>query len=121
MYNLMQEQVLLVLNFLLFYIFVYFVLIKLTLTYELLCHIIFIKIEQTVHITGVFMDDTKTLSELTAEISENLLNAMIFSEILKDIIDGETKEDILISNIFNNIKNAFNNIEICRKTISNYD
>ncbi len=46
---------------------------------------------------------------------------MIFSEILKDIIDGETKEDTLISNIFNNIKNAFNNIEICRKAISNYD
>jgi len=67
------------------------------------------------------MDETKNLSKLTAEISENLLNSMIFLEILKDIIDGETKEDILISNIFNNIKNAFNNIEICRKTISDYD
>lgn len=67
------------------------------------------------------MENTKTLAELTAEISENLLNAMIFSEILKDIIDGETKEDILISNIFNNIKNAFNVIEVCRKTISKYD
>ncbi len=70
MYNLMQEQVLLVLNFLLFYIFVYFVLIKLILIYELLCHIIIVKIEQAVHITGVFMDDTKTLSVLAAEISE---------------------------------------------------
>ena len=53
------------------------------------------------------MDETKNLSKLTAEISENLLNSMIFLEILKDIIDGETKEDILISNIFNNIDKAY--------------
>lgn len=67
------------------------------------------------------MDNTKTLSELTTEISKDLLDAMIFSEILKDIIDGEIKEDILISSIYENIKNAFNNIQICRKTISNSD
>ena len=74
----------------------------------------------TVHI-GVLMDNTKNLTELTTEISKDLLNAIVFSEILKDIIDGETKEDILISNIYKNIKNAFNNIEICRKIISDFN
>lgn len=70
---------------------------------------------------GVLMDNTKNLTELTTEISRDLLNAIVFSEILKDIIDGETKEDILISNIYKNIKNAFNNIEICRKIISDFN
>ncbi len=70
---------------------------------------------------GVLMDNTKNLTELTTEISRDLLNAIVFSEILKDIIDGETKEDILISNIYKNIKNAFNIIEICRKIISDFN
>lgn len=67
------------------------------------------------------MENTKNLSELTKEISNNILNSLILSEILKDIIDGNAKEDILISYIYKNIKNAFDNIELCRKAISKPD
>ena len=64
------------------------------------------------------MEEFKNLEELTKNISDKLLDSISMLEILRDIIDGEQKEDFLISNSLKNIKQSFNDIEKCRELIS---
>ena len=67
------------------------------------------------------MEDSKNLEELTKRISNNLFDTISLLDILRDIIAGSRKEDVLVSSIQNNIRNAFNDIESCRKLISTPD
>ena len=64
------------------------------------------------------MEEFKNLEELTKNISDKLLDSISMLEILRDIIEGELKEDFLISSTHKNIKQSFNDTEKCRKLIS---
>lgn len=67
------------------------------------------------------MEDTKNLKNLTAKISNNLLETISVLDILEEIIDGERKESFLVSSMQERIHNAFSDIEECRKLIANPD
>ena len=64
------------------------------------------------------MEEFKNLEELTKNISNKLLDSISMLEILLDIIDGEQKEDFLVSSTLKNIKQSFNDIEKCRQLVS---
>ncbi len=67
------------------------------------------------------MEENKNLADLSKDISNNLCDTLAAIEILYDLIDGEVKDCYLINTIQKNVKSSFDNIEICRKLISNPD
>ena len=66
----------------------------------------------------ITVEEIKNLKELTKRISGDLLDTINMLDILKEITDGECKEDFLICSIQKNVKNAFKHIEYCRQLIS---
>lgn len=64
------------------------------------------------------MEEIKNLEQLTAEVSNLLLDSKNLLEILEDIVEGERKEYFLVASLQKNISKAFDDIEICRELIS---
>lgn len=64
------------------------------------------------------MEENKNLEQMTKEASDLLYEAKSLLDILYDIIDGDRKEDFLVSSAIKNIDRAFNRIEECRMIIS---
>ncbi len=67
------------------------------------------------------MEENKNLADLSKEISYNLCDTLAAIEILYDMIGGKVKECYFINTIQKNVRSSFDNIEICRKLISNPD
>ena len=65
------------------------------------------------------MKKQKTLFQMNRQISEKLLEAIYLLDILRDIAEGEAKQDTLILKIKQNIKSSFDQILLCRKILSN--
>ena len=64
------------------------------------------------------MEENKNLEQMAKEVSDLLFDAKSLLDILCDIIDGDRKEDFLVSLAIKNIDRAFNRIEECRMIIS---
>ena len=64
------------------------------------------------------METQKNLENLTKEVSDLLFESKNLLEILYDIVEGERKEDFLVSSLTKNIDKAFCCIENCRNMIS---
>ena len=67
------------------------------------------------------MEENKNLANLCKEISSNLFDALAITEILCDLADGEIKESLLLDTIKKHVMSSFDNIETCRKLISDPD
>ena len=65
------------------------------------------------------MKKQKTLFQINRQISEKLLEAIYLLDILRDITEGEAKQDTLILKIKQNIKSSFDQILPSRKILSN--
>ena len=67
------------------------------------------------------MEETKNLADLSKSISGNMLDSLAILDTLKELVDGDYKEDTLISIIRKNLKSALEEIEQCRKLINGLD
>ena len=67
------------------------------------------------------MEDNKNLADLCSEISDNLYETLNIVDIFYELVESEVKQSFLLDLIKKDVKKAFNNIEICRKLISNSD
>ena len=63
-------------------------------------------------------EQNRNLKQLCRDISSNLFDSITLVECLEEMIDGERKPSTILTIIENNLKNAFSDIEICRKYIS---
>ncbi len=64
------------------------------------------------------MEETKNLTDLSKSISGYLLDSIAIIDTLKELIDGEYKEDTLLSIIKEYIKSALKDNEQSRKLLS---
>ena len=64
------------------------------------------------------MQEFKNLEQSMKFISASLLESLTMLDILDEIIDYSIKESTIISNIRNNIKNSFEQTELCRGIVS---
>ena len=64
------------------------------------------------------MEETKNLAELCRDISNELVEALSVVNILYEISDGDSKQEILLKIINKNIRLSFENIEKCRSMIA---
>lgn len=64
------------------------------------------------------MQEFKNLEQATKLISDNLLESLTMLEILDELVDYSIKESTLISKIKINLKNSFEQTELCRSVIS---
>ena len=60
----------------------------------------------------------RTLEEINRDVSGKLQDSFHLLEVLEYIIDGSSKEDLLVAILKRNIKSAFKDIERCRNIIS---
>lgn len=64
------------------------------------------------------MQEFKNLEQSMKFISASLLESLTMLDILDELIDYSIKESTIISNIRNNIKNSFEQTELCRGIVS---
>ena len=64
------------------------------------------------------MQEFKNLEQSMKFISDSLLESLTMLDILDELIDYSIKESTIISNIRNNIKNSFEQTELCRGIVS---
>ena len=67
------------------------------------------------------MENTQNIIGLTKDITVKLFDSMALLETLQVLIDGEFREDTLISLINKNIKSALEENEQCRKLLGDFD
>ena len=61
------------------------------------------------------------LANLNINIGEKLVETINILEVLDEIIDGDAKIMALLKIVKNNIISSFNDIELCRKMICDFE
>ena len=61
------------------------------------------------------------LANLSINIGEKLVETINILEVLDEIIDGDAKIMALLKIVKNNIISSFNDIELCRKMICDFE